>query len=130
MVTGVIGGDELDYTLARAPGENTGEYAITVSPGMNRNCNVAAAGAVFTIAKASAEVAAEAKTKRYGEEDPELTATVTGVIGGDELAYTLARAPGENAGEYVITVSPGMNRNYNVAAAGMYLRLRRRTRRL
>ncbi|MCR5539050.1 MAG: hypothetical protein K6F13_07230, partial [Lachnospiraceae bacterium] len=84
----------------------------------NRNCNVAAAGAVFTIAKASAEVAAAAKTKRYGEEDPELTATVTGVIGGDELAYTLARAPGENAGEYVITVSPGMNRNYNVAAAG------------
>ncbi len=70
-----------------------------------------------TIAKAAATVTADAKSKVYGETDPELTATLIGVIDGDTLNYTLARAEGENAGEYMITATPGENPNYDVTAA-------------
>lgn len=42
-------------------------------------------------------------SKVYGEDDPELTATVSpAVIEGDSLSYSLARTEGEDAGEYDI----------------------------
>ena len=59
--------------------------------------------AVLTVTKAAATVKAEDKTKVYGEDDPEFTATVTGLIDGDTLTYTITRAEGDNVGEYVIT---------------------------
>ena len=54
------------------------------------------------ITPAHVTVAANPAEKHAGEEDPELTATVTGLIGNDTLAYTLERRPGEEPGEYVI----------------------------
>ena len=48
-------------------------------------------------------VTAKDQTKMYGTADPELTATVTGLVGDDTVAYTVARAAGENAGSYAIT---------------------------
>ncbi len=41
--------------------------------------------------------------KTYGEDDPALSATVTGLVGNDTVNYTIARATGEDAGEYTIT---------------------------
>ena len=120
-VSGTVGDEKLNYTLARAKGEDAGEYAITVTVGENPNYEVTPAGAVFTVKKAKATVTAEAKSKVYGEEDPELTATVSGTVGDGKLNYTLARAKGEDAGEYAITVTVGENPNYEVEAAGSSL---------
>ena len=50
-------------------------------------------------------VTADDKTKVYGTEDPDLTATVTGTIGDDTVEYTLTRESGENVGTYTITPS-------------------------
>ena len=114
-VDGLVGNDSLNYTLTRAEGEDVGEYAITVTLGENPNYDVTATNGI-TITKKAATVAAVDATKVYGETDPELTATVEGLIGDDSLNYTLTRAEGEDVGEYEITVILGENPNYDVTA--------------
>ena len=57
--------------------------------------------------------------KTYGEADPELTATVTGLIGEDTVKYTVTRAAGEDAGEYAVTAA-GENARLNGVANAEY----------
>lgn len=60
------------------------------------------------------------KSKVYQEKDPELTYIVSGVLSGETLkGITLARAEGENAGQYAITATAdaGANPNYEVTFA-------------
>ena len=54
------------------------------------------------ITPAGVTVAANAAEKEAGQDDPELTATVTGVLGEDEILYTLSREQGEEPGTYTI----------------------------
>lgn len=54
------------------------------------------------ITPAPVTVTANEASKTEGEPDPELTATVVGLFGDDEIEYTLTRTPGEKVGEYVI----------------------------
>lgn len=57
------------------------------------------------IGKANATVKADDLSKAIGEDDPTLTATVTGVYGSDTLDYTVVRESGEELGTYAITVA-------------------------
>ena len=57
------------------------------------------------ITPAAVTVTANNIAKEEGEADPELTATVEGLIGEDTIEYTLARAEGEQIGDYEITVT-------------------------
>jgi hypothetical protein len=61
-------------------------------------------------------VTADGKTKTYGDANPVLTATVTGTVNSEALSYTLATTATQNSGVggYSITVTPGLNPNYNV----------------
>ena len=125
-VSGTVGSDTLNYSLSRAEGENAGEYAISVTPGENPNYTVTTAGAVLTVNRKTITVTAEAKSKTYGEADPELTATVTGAINGDTINYTLSRATGEAVNSYAITVTPGNNPNYELTVQGADFTVTRR----
>jgi hypothetical protein len=62
-------------------------------------------------------VTADNKSKTYGDDNPALTATVTGTSNGDTLNYTLATTATKfsNVGNYPITVTLGSNPNYNVS---------------
>ena len=63
-------------------------------------------------------VKADNKTKVYGTTDPELTATVTGIIDDDKISYTLSRANGESVGDHAINVTGDMTQgNYKVEYA-------------
>ncbi len=112
--TNVVGDDVLDYTVSREEGENVGTYVITVTLGENLNYDITTEDGTFTVDQKEAVVAADDTSKIYGEDDVELTATVTGTVGDDELEYTVSREEGENAGEYVITVTLGENPNYDI----------------
>ena len=69
----------------------------------------------LTITPASVTVTADNKSKVYGEADPELTATVTGTLNGDEVAYTLSRASDEDVGSYpIIPTGEKVQGNYEV----------------
>ena len=60
---------------------------------------------VFTIERKAVTVHAENKGKKQGEADPELTASVRGLLNGDSVRYELSRDAGEEPGRYVIHVS-------------------------
>jgi hypothetical protein len=94
------------YTIQASAANGTGldNYAISYVDGE------------LTIAPRSATVAADAKSKTYGEANPALTATVIGTVNGDTLTYTLdtTATPRSAVGSYPITVTPGANPNYDV----------------
>ncbi len=103
--------------ISRDAGENLGEYPITqANLYAGPNYDITFIGSTFEITKATLNVRANALTKVYGDEDPVLTYTVTGLKNNDTdvLAGTLARVTGENVGNYMINQGSLhlMNANY------------------
>lgn len=97
----------------------TGAGSCTVTAHQAGNANYNGASDVsqsFTIEQKAATVVAEAKTKTYGDVNPELTAVVAGIINGDALNYTLGTTATQfsNVGTPAIVVTLGSNPNYAV----------------
>ena len=88
-VTGLVGEDKVEYTVSRAAGENVGEYAITpAGDAAQGNYTVTYEAGTFTITPVAVTVKANDATKVYdnnAESDPELTATVTGLVSRPRL---------------------------------------------
>jgi hypothetical protein len=63
-------------------------------------------------------VIADGKSKVYGDENPALTAVVTGAVNGDTINYTPATTATQfsNVGQYPIAVTLGANPNYSVVS--------------
>ena len=74
----------------------------------------------FIINQKAVTITADNKKKEYGDNDPTLTATVTGVVDNEDensITYTISRATGENKGTYTITATGEASQgNYNVTA--------------
>ena len=103
QISNVAYDDEIPVTLVREPGENVGSYKITTDVDASKNYIVSFTGANLTITPKTISVTADPKAKTYGAADPELTYTVTGLVGEDAVTGGLAREPGENIGAYAIT---------------------------
>ena len=118
VVTGAVNGDSINYGLATAATQfsSAGPYSITVTLGSNPNYSVTKTDSTLTVSAKTATVAADAKSKIYGYNNPALTATVTGTINGDTLAYSLGTTALQytGIGPYPITVTLGSNPNYSV----------------
>jgi len=59
----------------------------------------------LTVTAKSISVTADAKSKGYGDADPDLTYSSSGLIGGDQLSGSLTRAPGSAVNTYAIIVA-------------------------
>lgn len=104
---------------------------ITGTPKVEKgNDNTKVANYTFTVAedvKANITakaliIKAEAKSKVYGEADPTLTYTKEGLLEGDAITGALARAEGENVGEYAITQGTlSAGDNYTITFTGAKL---------
>ncbi len=120
-------------SLSRNPGENIGNYAITVenfaplsgSAANNYSFPTTSSGSLLTITPITLTATVPNQTKVYGTNDPlasSISATLSGVIQGvavtdwnnqqtiinDNVSSTLAsyaRASGENVGTYAITTA-------------------------
>lgn len=86
---------------------------------------------IVTIAPAPVTVTAENKTKVYGESDPILTTTFTGLISGESeslITYTISRAAGNEVGNYTITpAGDALQGNYTVSFATGKLTINKKT---
>ena len=130
-----------EYSISREPGQNVGEYIITITiptqtaahnSGMrfmsakkapsraassNANYDITVEDGTFTITPAPITIKADDKTKQFDNDastDPELTATVTDKPEkGVEPVYSLSREEGQNVGEYAITVTADAESNPN-----------------
>uniref|UniRef100_UPI00262BF42C MBG domain-containing protein n=1 Tax=uncultured Polaribacter sp. TaxID=174711 RepID=UPI00262BF42C len=110
-------GDVLTGSLSRAMGEDVGTYAIS-STLANANYTITFTGADFTITPKAIAIAADAKTKVYGEVDPALTFSINPALEtGDDLTGSLSRATGEDVGTYAIS-STLANANYAITFTG------------
>ena len=134
VLSGVVDGETVPVTLTytgtandgttyadTTPPAKAGTYTITATTtNPNYTLDPKTTTADFTIAKRPATVTPNNQSKVYEEKDPDLTYAVSCVLDGETLkGITLARAEGENAGEYGITgtADAGANPNYNVTFA-------------
>ena len=84
----------------------------------NPNYKTATVEYTLDVTPASVTVKAKDTSKVYGESDPELSAEVSGLIGEDEVSYTVERETGEKVGTYAITASGEATQgNYKVEYA-------------
>ncbi|MEJ6981373.1 MBG domain-containing protein [Pedobacter sp. P351] len=121
--SGLVGTDSFSGSLSRTPGENVGTYAINQnSLALSSNYILNYTGANLTIGAKTISVTAEAKTKTYGDADPALTYTFSGLVGTDSFNGSLSRAAGENVGTYAINQNTlALNSNYVLSYTGANL---------
>ena len=119
-------GSVLTGGLTRASGKGAGGYAITQGTlAADSDYTISFTGSTLTITPAPLSVIVNAKTRVYGQANPTLTGTVSGILNGDAVTvnYTTTATPasgvvargypitvgslsGPNAGDYSVTV-PG-----------------------
>jgi hypothetical protein len=117
--SGLINSDTLSGSLTRDAGDNVGVYAIRVGSLANSNYEITFVSANLTVTAKPVTVTADAKSKVNGDNDPALTYTTIGLLGGDTLSGALTRDAGENVGTYAIrqgTLSVGSN--YSLSFTG------------
>ncbi|AMM52483.1 hypothetical protein TH61_16620 [Rufibacter sp. DG15C] len=117
--------DKVTGGLSRVPNENVGDHDIQQgSVALNDNYNLTYEGATLTIGARAITITADAKSKVYGENDPELTYKITAgsLAFEDAISGSLSRATGANVGTYAIgqgTVA--LNANYALSYQGANL---------
>ncbi|MBQ6346368.1 MAG: InlB B-repeat-containing protein, partial [Clostridia bacterium] len=126
--TGLVGSDKLTGALTRASGDNVGEYAIQQGTlAASGNYTLTYVGANLTINKKALTVTAEAKSKTYGEDDPTLTYTASGLVGSDKLTGALTRAAGHYVGSYAIQQGTlAASGNYTLTYVGANLTINKK----
>jgi len=111
-------GDTGEWSTELPTATDAGEYTIHARA-TNPNYDTAETTYNFTINPAAVVVAGNAASKTYGQDDPELSATVTGLVNGesaDSIVYVLMREAGENAGTYnVVPSGEAVQGNYAVS---------------
>ena len=107
-------GDMFTGSLNREAGNDVGEYQINqndLSAGLNYDLTYVADS--LTIGAKAITVTADAKSKTYGDADPDLTYQVSPALeSGDMFTGSLNREAGNDVGKYQITqndLSAGMN---------------------
>ena len=98
---------------------NAGEYKVVITDAEGGDYYVYGS-TTFTINPASLTITPnDGQSKEYGDSDPELTYTSSGLVTGDELTGALSRAEGEIVGgTYAIsqgTLNNANNTNYNIS---------------
>ena len=118
-ISGVKDGDELGTvsTMITNP-ENlphVGDYQVSASVAdPNGNYNITVVPATVKVKPRSATIIVDSKVKYFGDKDPELTYTVSGLLDGDTLNVSLIRETGENVGVYAIAALYDDNPDYSV----------------
>src|SRR6184192_113430 len=121
----LVTGDAFTGALGRAAGENVGSYTIQQGTlALSTNYALTYAGADLTIDARAVAVAADAKSKTYGDADPALTYQITAgsLAFSDAFTGALSRAAGENVGTYTIQQGTlALSTNYALTYAGANL---------
>jgi hypothetical protein len=118
----VITGDHFTGSLARAPGEAVGSYAITQGTlALSTDYTLSFVGANLSITTRPVTVTADPETKVYGEADPAFTYKLTSgtLVTGDAFTGALSRAAGENVGTHAILQGTlALSTNYLITYVG------------
>ena len=119
--------EDVDYTLTFEDNVDIGTAAIHL---VGKGDYAGLKDTSFSIVPRSVVVTVDSLSKFYGEEDPELSYKVEGLLKSDSSEDVLqgvkvARQSGENAGEYLVSVvvDPDANPYYSVTVKDGVLRI-------
>ncbi|MCJ9669944.1 MULTISPECIES: MBG domain-containing protein [unclassified Neorhizobium] len=128
--SGLVNGDTLSGSLSTPAGRysDAGTYGITIGTLANSNYSISYTGADLTINQRALTVTADALSKTYGDINPALTYTTSGLVNGDTLSGSLSTPAGQysDAGTYGITIGTLVNSNYSISYTGANLTINRR----
>ncbi len=125
------GNGDVNYSYVSGPGSLSGTLLtitgvgniVVRATGTSENYNTKTEDFTITVNKKVVTITPTAinNTKVYGESDPVLAYSQSGLVGGDSLSGTvLSRAVGENAGSYLIAIAGDAatnNPNYDITLA-------------
>ncbi|MEI6640347.1 MAG: MBG domain-containing protein, partial [Chlorobium sp.] len=120
---------------APTPTSNTGNYTINYDSGLSSSSGftfAAGNGLPYTVKPLPIDISADDQGKTYDENDPPFTwdaetqSNGRGLIAGDIFSGELARVPGENVGNYAITLNTLNNTNYAINYTGANLTINQR----
>ena len=106
--TGFVAADNITVSATRAAGDSVGSYVTTATAtGDLANYDVNYVPGSFTITKAALSVIVADKTRSYGDPNPTLTGTLTGVVAGDGItaSYSTTAIESSPVGTYPITAT-------------------------
>jgi len=116
----LLNADVLSGAVTRATGENVGTYALASSL-FNGNYTITFEPADLSITPKALTITADNKTRDYGQANPSLTATYTGLVNGDNKAdidvhptLSTEAVLSSAAGSYPIIVSGATDANYSI----------------
>lgn len=117
----IAGTDVLNVTIDSESAKNVdaGTYTIDVDyefeQGLASNYeSIEVEKGELVITPKDAAITCDDKSKTFGDPDPTLTGTVTGLIDSEDVTVTYVRTTGEDAGEYTISANHTDNSNYNI----------------
>src|SRR5207249_4786501 len=120
-LSGFLVADGVSASYNRTAGEAVGTYPLsaTLAPaGVLANYDITYNTAAFAITKKTASVMpAAGQHKTYGDADPALSGSTSGVLAADGVTASYSRAAGETVGSYTISaaLSPaGVLSNYDI----------------
>ena len=129
-VTSVMDGttpiDVNEYTVSYTDYTDAGTAHVNIEDKAGDNL-IVYGSKDFTINPKALAITAEAKSKYYGDTDPELTYTSEGLVGNDAITGELSRETGETLGTYAInqnTLTAG--NNYTITYTGANLTINKR----
>jgi len=98
---------------------NVGTYPITLSGGEDQNYVITLINGTLTIGQKALTITADNKQKIYGEANPTLTFTYSGLVNGDtkvttEPSIATMATSSSNVGTYPITLSGVEDQNYAI----------------
>ena len=97
----------------------TSTFNAIFTPADKDNYTTIETDITITVGKATVNITALPQSKTFGSTDPELTYTVSGLIGSDNLTGALTRVEGESVGAYAITLGTlNVGDNYTINFVG------------
>jgi hypothetical protein len=129
VAAGLVAGDTLGGALTRVPGEavSGSPYAITqgtLTGASNPNYTIAFTNGQLAITPAALTIAADDKTRYFGQPNPPFTATITGFKFGETVAaltgalgFATPATPASPLGTYPITPGGVTSTNYAITFA-------------
>jgi gliding motility-associated-like protein len=122
--TGLVNGDTKvsmlpSISTTATSSSNVGTYPITLNGGSDENYTITLVNGTLVIGKAALTITADNKSKTYGEANPTLTFSYTGLVNGDSKVITLpsiatTAVVSSNVGTYPITLTGGSDENYAI----------------
>ncbi|TVP46297.1 MAG: hypothetical protein EA341_13840, partial [Mongoliibacter sp.] len=135
--TGLVNGDkriavEPDISTEANRGSVEGSYAITLSGGLDDNYDITLVDGTLTVGRKTLIITADDNQKTYGEENPPLTFSYTGLVNGDsriaiEPKISTSANTESVVGAYAITLSGGSDDNYDIVLVDGTLTVGKRT---